>query len=70
MYSQETLESQPVLLLDPTKFSEDGTSSLNTYSLTESGKLLAYGISQVFYFNALIFLHYLFFDFIREVLIG
>ena len=45
MYMQETLESEPVLVLDPNTFSEDGTVALTGSSFSEDGLLLAYGTS-------------------------
>ena len=45
LYMQETLESEPVPVLDPNTFSEDGTVALTGSSFSEDGKLLAYGTS-------------------------
>ena len=45
LYMQETLESEPVLVLDPNTFSADGTVALTGSSLSEDGRLLAYGTS-------------------------
>ena len=45
LYIQEGLESEPRVLLDPNKFSEDGTIALTNLSVSHDGKLLAYGIS-------------------------
>ena len=45
-YIQKGLEGAPELLLDPNKFSADGTSQLGGFSLSESGKYVAYGISE------------------------
>ncbi len=45
LYMQETLESEPVLVLDPNTFSTDGTVALTGSSLSEDGLLLAYGTS-------------------------
>lgn len=59
LYKQASLDAKPELLLDPKTFSTDGTSSLNTYSITESGKLLAYAISQVFISFTSDFSHFL-----------
>ena len=45
LYWMEFLEAEPKVLLDPNKFSEDGTISLTGISVSEDGKLLAYGLS-------------------------
>jgi prolyl oligopeptidase len=45
-YIQKGLNGTPEVLLDPNKFSADGTSQLGGSSLSESGKYLAYGISE------------------------
>src|SRR5262249_31204971 len=45
-YMQNGLNGRPELLLDPNKFSADGTSRLAAFSLSRSGQRLAYGISQ------------------------
>lgn len=45
-YMQETLESEPVVFLDPNKLSDDGTVALNTFSVSNDGKYLGYGISR------------------------
>jgi prolyl oligopeptidase len=45
-YIQKGLDGAPDLLLDPNKFSADGTSQLGGFSLSESGKYVAYGISE------------------------
>lgn len=45
-YIQKGLDGPPDLLLDPNKFSADGTSQLGGFSLSESGKYIAYGISE------------------------
>lgn len=46
MYVQESLEAEPKVLLDPNKFSEDGTVALSNYDISKDGKYLAYGISR------------------------
>ncbi len=45
-YIQKGLDGAPDQLLDPNKFSADGTSQLGAFSLSESGKYVAYGISE------------------------
>ena len=45
-YMQKGLAGVPELLLDPNKFSADGTSRLAAFSLSRNGKYLGYGISQ------------------------
>jgi len=44
-YTLKTLESKPQVLLDPNKFSADGTVALSGLSISDDAKLLAYGIS-------------------------
>ena len=45
-YIQHGLDGTPDVLLDPNKFSADGTSQLGGFSLSDSGKYVAYGISE------------------------
>ncbi|MDZ7993946.1 MAG: prolyl oligopeptidase family serine peptidase [Nostoc sp. EfeVER01] len=45
LYTLKTLDDQPQVLLDPNKLSEDGTVALSGLSISENGKLLAYGLS-------------------------
>jgi len=45
-YIQKGLDGTPEVLLDPNKFSADGTSQLGGFSLSQSGKYVAYGISE------------------------
>jgi prolyl oligopeptidase len=45
-YIQKGLDGTPEVLLDPNKFSADGTSQLGGFSLSERGKYVAYGISE------------------------
>ena len=45
-YMQKGLEGTPDLLLDPNKFSADGTSKLGSFSLSRTGKYVGYGISE------------------------
>ncbi|MES2199787.1 MAG: prolyl oligopeptidase family serine peptidase [Chlamydiota bacterium] len=46
LYTFKQLGETPEVLLDPNLLSSDGTTSLNFYSPSEDGKLLAYGISR------------------------
>src|SRR5215471_9324177 len=45
LYMQKGLEGTPEVLIDPNKFSADGTSQLADYALSKDGRYLAYGIS-------------------------
>jgi prolyl oligopeptidase len=45
-YIQKGLDGTPEVLLDPNKFSADGTSRLGAFSISRDGKYLAYGISK------------------------
>src|SRR5258708_27198039 len=45
-YIQKGLDGTPELLLDPNKFSTDGTSRLGAFSWSHAGKYVGYGISQ------------------------
>jgi len=45
-YMQRGLEGTPDLLLDPNKFSADGTSRLGSFALSHTGKYVGYGISE------------------------
>jgi len=45
LYTMRSLEETPKVLLDPNKLSADGTVALASLSLSEDGKLMAYGIS-------------------------
>src|SRR4030095_4608263 len=44
-YLQKGLDGTPEILIDPNKFSADGTSQLADTALSKDGKYLAYGIS-------------------------
>ena len=45
LYTLKTLDGEPKVLLDPNKLSADGTVALSGLSISENGKLLAYGLS-------------------------
>jgi prolyl oligopeptidase len=45
LYVQKGLEGAPEVLLDPNKFSEDGTTRLGIFAVSRDGRYLAYGIS-------------------------
>jgi prolyl oligopeptidase len=45
LYTLKTLDGEPKVLLDPNKLSADGTVALSGLSISEDGKLLAYGLS-------------------------
>ncbi len=46
LYVQESLDSQPRVLLDPNKWSKDGTVALSGVAVSDDGKLLAYGVAE------------------------
>ena len=46
LYVQKGLNGTPEVLFDPNKLSEDGTSRLGTFSISEDGKRAVYGISK------------------------
>lgn len=46
LYVQKTLESEPEVLLDPNKLSDDGTVALGGISFSNNGKYMAYTISR------------------------
>ncbi len=46
LYVQKNLNSKPEILLDPNKFSKDGTVALSTFSVSNDGKYLGYAISR------------------------
>ncbi|NIM49798.1 MAG: prolyl oligopeptidase family serine peptidase [Gemmatimonadales bacterium] len=43
LYMQETLEAEPAILLDPNRFSEDGTVALTTLAFSDDGNVMVYG---------------------------
>ena len=45
LYTTESLDAEPRVLLDPNKLSEDGTVALQRYSVSPKGKLLAYALA-------------------------
>lgn len=45
LYTADTLNDSPRVLLDPNKLSSDGTIALVGYSITDDGNLMAYGLS-------------------------
>jgi prolyl oligopeptidase len=46
LYIQKGLGGKPEVLLDPNKFSADGTSRLDAFALSKDGKYAVYGISK------------------------
>ena len=45
LYIQNGLDAPPEMLLDPNKFSVDGTSRLGIFDISKDGRYIAYGIS-------------------------
>jgi prolyl oligopeptidase len=45
LYTLKSLNAEPRVLLDPNKLSEDGTVALSGVTVSDNGKLLAYGLS-------------------------
>jgi prolyl oligopeptidase len=45
MYVQNSADEEPQILIDPNKFSEDGTVALSNVSVSRDGKLIAYSVS-------------------------
>jgi len=45
LYMQQNLDSEPVVVLNPNEFSTDGTVSINRFSYSNDGTLIAYGLS-------------------------
>lgn len=46
LYYKNTLDGEPVVLLDPNKLSEDGTVALSTLDISDDGNYLGYAISR------------------------
>ncbi len=46
LYIQKGLDGRPEVLIDPNKFSEDGTTRLGAFALSKDGKYAGYGISR------------------------
>ena len=45
LYTLDSLDDEPKILLDPNTLSEDGTVALSGLSISDDGKLMAYGLS-------------------------
>src|ERR1044071_1873657 len=45
LYTVDSLEAKPRVLLDPNKLTADGTAALTGYAISEDGRLMAYGIA-------------------------
>ncbi len=45
LYVLDSLEAEPVVLIDPNTLSEDGTVALSSIAISEDGNLMAYGLS-------------------------
>ncbi|HVR35702.1 MAG TPA: prolyl oligopeptidase family serine peptidase [Methylomirabilota bacterium] len=45
LYTMESLDEEPRVLLDPNTLSEDGTVALRSYAVSDDGNHLAYGLS-------------------------
>ncbi len=46
MYKLDSLASEPTVLIDPNKWSEDGTDALGGMAFSDNGKLMAYGVQK------------------------
>ncbi len=46
LYMQETLQSQPLVVINPNLLSDDGTVAITTSAVSKDGTLLAYGLSR------------------------
>lgn len=45
LYTMDSLDAEPRVLLDPNQLSEDGTVSMGAAAITDDGKLMAYSLS-------------------------
>ncbi|MCK4293535.1 MAG: S9 family peptidase [Planctomycetes bacterium] len=46
LYTQETLDGEPSIVINPNLLSKDGTAALTTTAVSKDGRILAYGVSQ------------------------
>ncbi|MFP6767822.1 MAG: S9 family peptidase, partial [Planctomycetaceae bacterium] len=46
LYAQATLDSEPVVLIDPNTWSKDGTVALSGTSFSDDGRFVAYGVAE------------------------
>lgn len=46
LYKLATLEDEPVVLVDPNKWSDDGTDAMSGLAFSDDGKFMAYGIQK------------------------
>ena len=46
LYTTDSLEAKPRMLLDPNKLTADGTAALSGYAISDDGRLMAYGIAR------------------------
>ncbi len=46
LYTQDTLDSEPRMLLDPNTWSKDGTVALSGFAVSDDGKYAAYGVAE------------------------
>ncbi|MFP4025238.1 MAG: prolyl oligopeptidase family serine peptidase [Thiohalospira sp.] len=46
LYTQKSLDDEPEVLIDPNKFSDDGTIALGGFSITNDAKYIAYQLSE------------------------
>ncbi len=46
LWTQESLDAEPEILLDPNTWSQDGTSALGAYSISDDGRYLAYSVNE------------------------
>lgn len=45
LYKQDTLDAEPTVLIDPNKWSKDGTVALGSTSFSDDGRYLAYSVA-------------------------